>query len=134
MRSQLIAAEIIDDSAWAWEGRSFDPGTLTAYVAEVVQADGGVQASTTLYGAQITFSYNVYTRAPDSAGSTNTETSYYLTTAIGRVFSNNSPVTLDSGETVIINRVSARVATENKGWRLAPVDITVRVEKSKVED
>lgn len=127
-RSLLLDAEIVDDSAWAWEGRGFNPGGKDSYIEEIVGVESDRKAATAVYGSRVVFTYNVYTRGGDSGGKTGTKDSYGIVSAIGGLFDLLAPFYVDD-VVVTIDLVSRRISTEEKGWRLSPIDIVVRLEQ-----
>lgn len=128
-RSRLIAANIIASTRYAWEGREFDPGNA-AYIAEIVSPEGDVKASTDIFGSTMTLTYNVYTVAGDTAAVNNTAQSYALVNAICSIFALDKTVDVP-GTTIryTVDAIRRRVASELDGWRLAPVDITIRAQQ-----
>lgn len=129
LRSRLIAANIIASTRYAWEGREFDPGNA-AYIAEIVSPEGDVKAATDIFGSTMTLTYNVYTVAGDTAGVNNTGLSYTLVNAICDLFALDKTVEVP-GTTIryTVDAIRRRVASELDGWRLAPVDITIRAQQ-----
>ena len=128
-RSRIAAANIIAESRFAEEGREFEPGG-EAYIAEIVSPEGDVKAANDVWGSMVTFTYNVYTPAGDTGGQNRTGQIYSLINSLCEIFSTDKTVSVPGSQIrYTIDAIRRRVATEQAGWRLAPVDITIRAEQ-----
>lgn len=128
-RSRLVSANFIAANKYAWEGREFDPGR-SAYISEIISPEGDVKAATDIFGSVVTITYNVYTPSGDINGQNNTGQSYSLVNALCAVFSMDKTNEIPgSNIRYTIDAIRRRVATEKDGWRLAPVDITIRAQQ-----
>lgn len=113
-------------SQMAFEGRAFDSGTQTVYIEEVAGVDDEDRFVSGKCAMRITFTYKIYAKL--GVDTNIVETVEGLRDEIAEEFLDMNPLLLDSGKLEVhIERVRRRPATNNEGWRLSPIDVTVKI-------
>lgn len=113
---------LLTEDQFASEGISFNATAIDIYVEEITGIDNDTLEYSHSSLSTFTITYNV--RGQLNASEIIQKTIEDLRLAIADLFEALEPFTLN-GQGIFIKEVKRRPATNNNGWRLAPLDVTV---------